>query len=68
MVFMGAALSAQVYNVSKYLPSTQAASLGEFGDVPMSLYTGRAQVSIPIITLTDGGHSVPVTLDYIGAA
>ena len=32
----------------------------------MSLYTGRAQVSIPIITLTDGGHNVPVTLDYIG--
>ena len=57
---------AQVPRVSKYLPSMDAASLGEYGDIPMSLYTGRAQVSIPLVTLEDGDHSIPITLDYLG--
>lgn len=68
LAFFAMALTseAQVARISKYVPSMDAASLGEYGDIPMSLYTGRAQISIPIVTLEDGGHSIPITLDYLG--
>lgn len=45
-------------------PSPNAASLGKFGDVPVSPYTGTTDVSIPIYTLQAKGVSVPVTLAY----
>ncbi len=42
-----------------------AASLGKYGDIPISLHTGIPNVGIPIHTLTEtGGLSVPVSLSY----
>ena len=39
-----------------------AASLGKYGDIPISLHTGIPNVGIPIHTLTEtGGLSVPVS-------
>ena len=56
----------QVPNIQDYLPGTQAASLGEYGDIPLSLFSGRVAVSIPLAEVTDGVHKIPVTLDYSG--
>lgn len=56
----------QRIQMPNYLPSSGAASLGEFGDVPTSLYTGRVAVSIPLATLDDGRHTIPVSLEYMG--
>lgn len=49
------------------IPTPTAASLGRYGDIPVSYYTGRANVSIPIHTLSAGGVELPITLDYDGS-
>lgn len=49
------------------IPTPTAASLGRYGDIPVSYYTGRANVSIPIHTLSVGGVDLPITLDYDGS-
>lgn len=45
-------------------PSPEAASLGKFTEVPVSLYTGLANVSVPITSFEVGGKSFPVSLNY----
>ncbi|WP_394974036.1 hypothetical protein [uncultured Croceitalea sp.] len=47
-------------------PSPEAASFGKFTEVPVSLYTGLANVSIPITSFEVGGKSFPVSLSYHG--
>lgn len=49
------------------IPTPTTASLGRYGDIPVSYYTGRANISIPIHTLSTGGVELPITLDYDGA-
>lgn len=46
------------------LPSPTAASLGKFGDVPVSLATGTPDVSIPIFTLRGRTLELPIALRY----
>ncbi|MCF0070783.1 SGNH/GDSL hydrolase family protein [Dyadobacter sp. CY261] len=46
------------------LPSPNAASLGLYGEVPVSLYTGMPNVTIPLYTLQEGKINVPITLSY----
>ncbi|WP_373550644.1 RHS repeat domain-containing protein [Haliscomenobacter sp.] len=55
--------------VNKYLqdvnmPSPSAGSLGKYGEVPVSYFTGVPNISIPIHTLREGPLSLPVTLNY----
>jgi hypothetical protein len=45
-------------------PSPNAASLGKFGDIPVSPYTGSTDISIPIYTIQAKGVTVPITLSY----
>src|SRR5882724_3413783 len=45
-------------------PSPNAASLGKFGDIPVSPYTGTTDVSIPVYTIQAKGVSVPVSIAY----
>jgi YD repeat-containing protein len=45
-------------------PSPTAASLGKYGDVPVSIYTGIPNISIPLYTINSGTLSLPVTLNY----
>ncbi|SDF77552.1 RHS repeat domain-containing protein [Chitinophaga filiformis] len=40
------------------------ASLGLFGQVPVSYFTGLPQIEIPLYTLQDKGIKIPVTLSY----
>ncbi|MCG8373396.1 MAG: hypothetical protein MI700_07680, partial [Balneolales bacterium] len=44
--------------------SPEAYSLGKYGDIPVSLYTGVPDISIPLYALTDGEVSVPISLSY----
>lgn len=46
------------------ISSPTAASLGKFGDIPVSYHTGIPQVNIPIYTAKYGPLSIPITLSY----
>lgn len=45
-------------------PSPNAASLGIFGEIPVSPYTGVPNISIPIYTIKSGSITLPINLSY----
>jgi hypothetical protein len=62
-------LFAQGPTTSPYIPSIvppspNAAALMKFTDVPVSPYTGTADITVPIYTIQAKGISVPVSLSY----
>lgn len=48
-------------------PSPDAGHLGTYGELTVSKATGAADISIPIISLQEGGISIPITLSYQSA-
>src|SRR5882757_6825583 len=72
LVSMGV-LHSQAQSIPKFdvknilATSPEAAMLGRFGDIPISYYTGTADISIPIYTIKEGGVEVPVVLRYHGS-
>lgn len=46
------------------LPSAQAASLGKFGEIPVSYFNGVPGIGIPIYTVTQGPLALPISIDY----
>ena len=46
------------------VPSPQATDLGRFGDIPMSYYTGRANITVPIHSFTERGVTLDINLTY----
>ena len=55
---------AQTGSLRVTTPSPTAASLGKFGDVPVSLYTGVPEISIPIFTAKGKTLELPIALKY----
>lgn len=49
-----------VYNV----PSPDVASLGTYGTVPVSLFTGTPDISVPLYELSVGNYTFPITGTY----
>lgn len=49
-----------VYNV----PSPDVASLGTYGTVPVSLFTGTPDISVPLYELSVGNYTFPITATY----
>jgi hypothetical protein len=45
-------------------PPPDAASLGKYGDIPVSTYTGIPQISIPLYELKGRHLSLPISLSY----
>lgn len=45
-------------------PSPNAASLGKYGEVPVSMYTGVPDISIPVYEINSGRIKIPITLSY----
>lgn len=45
-------------------PSPTAASLGKYGAIPVSTYTGVPNINIPIYTIQGGSISLPLSLSY----
>lgn len=53
-----------INTTSSIPPSPTAASLGKYGDVPVSLYTGIPEINIPLYGISEGDLSLPVSLSY----
>ena len=47
-------------------PSSEAQSLGSFSEIPVDLYTGRTNITIPLLTLSFQDIEVPISLSYHG--
>ena len=60
-------LYAQSTPVQMIPPPPTAYALGKYGDVPVSLYTGVPDISVPVYTLTDHDVSVNISLSYHGS-
>jgi RHS repeat-associated protein len=65
-VFCVLAMSVNAQNLNKptLTPSPNAASLGKYGDIPVSYFTGTASPSVPIGSVDEGSLSMPVSLSY----
>ncbi|MGB5928869.1 MAG: hypothetical protein WBH03_11890 [Cyclobacteriaceae bacterium] len=48
-------------------PTPEAASLGEYGNVPVNLNTGSHNLSIPIYTIQGKESQYPISLSYSGS-
>lgn len=58
------AQSAQIPQAPATVQSPNAASLGMYGEVPVSLYTGLPSIEVPLHTVQEGPITVPITLAY----
>ena len=58
---------AQVSSLRIGMPSPTAASLGKFGDIPVSLYTGTPNISVPLFEVKGRTISLPISLSYHGS-
>lgn len=45
-------------------PAPEAASLGKFADIPVGLYNGIPEISIPIYSIPVNGQSIPISVSY----
>lgn len=53
------------YNKNTTLPTSPEAALMErFGDIPISYYTGTADIFIPLYTIKEAGLEIPIVLRY----
>lgn len=57
-------LLAQNIDLPKNIQSPNASSLGKYGDVPVSYYTGSPNISIPLYDLNVKGIKMPILLMY----
>lgn len=48
----------------KNVPSPEIAGLGEYGKVPVSLYTGVPDISVPVYELKAGSYSLSLSASY----
>ncbi|PWG81601.1 RHS repeat domain-containing protein [Pararcticibacter amylolyticus] len=63
-LIMAGRVSAQIPLAPANVQSPNAASLGMFGEIPVSYYTGIPSIEVPLYTLQQKGISVPLTLNY----
>ena len=56
------------YNIFDYTknipPPPTSAALGRYGESPISYFTGRPEISIPLYTIKDFDFSLPISLTY----
>lgn len=58
------AQSVMLDHLKSGMPSSEAASLGKFGDVPVSLSAGTAAITVPLYTVQSRSLSLPLQLKY----
>lgn len=52
-------------DINNFIPvSPNAASLGKFGNIPVSYYTGLPAIEVPIYTIEQGDIKLPIKLSY----
>ncbi|TRZ69881.1 MAG: hypothetical protein D4R97_09135 [Bacteroidetes bacterium] len=55
----------QVVNYTQTIPPPPtSASLGRYGESPVSYFTGRPEISVPLYTIEDYGYALPISLSY----
>ncbi len=52
------------FTLPDYVSTPNSANLGRYGDIPMSYYTGRADISIPLHHTEQRGVPLDITLSY----
>lgn len=57
-------VEAQVNSMRVAVPSPTAASLGKFGDIPVSLASGLPDITVPLFTVQGHTLELPITLRY----
>ena len=67
LLFLSINVSAQIPVADSYLLSPNAASLGQYEEVPVSLYTGTVQINVPIYEIDYMGHKIPISMTYHGS-
>lgn len=45
-------------------PTSEAATLGTYGNIPVSLHTGKVNVSIPLFEITEFNYPLSISLSY----
>lgn len=67
-LFLGTQISisalGQIPAAPQAAQSPGAASLGTYGNYPVSPVTGKQEININLHTLTDGNVKIPIALDY----
>ncbi len=61
---MHALLHAQIPEMPKVVQTPNAAALGLYGEIPVSLFTGTPSIEIPLYEVVDGDISLPLSLSY----
>lgn len=51
-------------NLTPTIPSPNAASLGEYGDLPVSYFTGVPNISVPLYEVKGNKIDLPISLSY----
>ena len=64
LILISLPLRAQLTEPVYSVPTADVASLGEFGEVPVSHFTGVPDVSIPLYSLKVGNFSWPIGVAY----
>ncbi len=60
--------SENLFDINKMIPtSPESAILGRFGDIPVSHYSGTADISVPLYTVTLDDIQIPIVLRYHGS-
>lgn len=63
--FLVFTLDASGQNVPVYnIPSPEVASLGTFGTIPVGLFTGTPEISIPLHEVKAGDYTLPISATY----
>lgn len=61
----GVALAKAAFQAKQVIsPAPEAAELGKYGNVPISLFTGTPSVSVPLFELKGNKVSLPISLSY----
>lgn len=65
MMAWSQAIPTDSYALKTFIPpSPNAASLGKYGDIPVSYHTGIPNISIPLYQLKEGDVTLPLSLSY----
>lgn len=56
--------SSQAFDTAMVALSPNASTLGQFGEIPVSQFTGIPNIQIPIYDFTIDGHVFPISISY----
>lgn len=54
----------QFFDMEQYALSPNAATLGQYGEIPVSPFTGTPHIEIPIYEFAVDGHKFPISINY----